>query len=139
MPVFVVAWRWRAVEIADVDLRGASSPSFAARLLVVPIVGYRRLISPFLGQRCRFYPSCSAYAVTAIETHGVVRGLWLAVRRIARCHPWNPGGVDHVLPAHVPHGHVSRERSAPSTDILATTAASPSSSVMTAGATRCMS
>jgi putative membrane protein insertion efficiency factor len=102
-------------------------PSVAARLIVVPIVGYRRLVSPFLGQRCRFYPSCSTYAVTAVETHGVVKGLWLAARRIARCHPWNPGGVDHVPQAHA------------STDILATTASSPSSSVMTAGATRCMS
>jgi putative membrane protein insertion efficiency factor len=133
------------VKSADVDPRGpvgaaiTRGPGFAARMVVVPIVAYRRLISPFLGQRCRFYPSCSSYAVTAVETHGVVRGLWLAARRIARCHPWNPGGVDHVPAAHTPHGQLPRERSAPSTDILATTAASPSSSVMTAGATRCMS
>jgi uncharacterized protein len=46
--------------------------------------------------RCRFYPSCSTYAVEAIRVHGAVRGGWLAARRVGRCHPWNPGGVDHV-------------------------------------------
>jgi putative membrane protein insertion efficiency factor len=47
-------------------------------------------------QRCRFYPSCSAYGITAVQRFGAVRGGWLAVRRLGRCHPWNPGGVDHV-------------------------------------------
>ncbi len=59
---------------------------------------YQRWISPMLGPRCRFYPSCSVYAATAIERHGLARGSWLAVRRIARCHPFHPGGVDHVPP-----------------------------------------
>ena len=54
------------------------------------------LFSPWTSQVCRFYPSCSSYAVTAVERHGVLRGGWLAARRLARCHPWNPGGVDHV-------------------------------------------
>lgn len=49
-----------------------------------------------LGQNCRFYPSCSAYAEEALVVHGVGRGLWLAIRRLARCHPFHPGGVDHV-------------------------------------------
>ncbi len=49
-------------------------------------------------QRCRFYPSCSAYGVTAVRRFGALRGGWLALRRLGRCHPWNPGGVDHVPP-----------------------------------------
>jgi putative membrane protein insertion efficiency factor len=65
----------------------------------VPVVllrGYRLVISPLYGQTCRFYPSCSAYALEAFEVHGVFRGGYLAVRRLLRCHPWNPGGVDPV-------------------------------------------
>jgi uncharacterized protein len=57
---------------------------------------YRLLISPLYGEVCRYYPSCSAYALTAIETHGAVKGSWLALRRLGRCHPWTPGGVDLV-------------------------------------------
>jgi putative membrane protein insertion efficiency factor len=66
--------------------------------LVWVIGGYRRFISPLLGAHCRFYPSCSAYAQEALATHGLVRGGWLAVRRLGRCHPWNPGGIDRVPP-----------------------------------------
>lgn len=61
--------------------------------------GYQLVLSPLFGPRCRFYPSCSAYAIEAISTHGAVKGSWLAGRRLLRCHPWNPGGVDHVPPA----------------------------------------
>lgn len=67
-----------------------------ARLLIVPIAGYRRFVSPLLPPRCRFAPSCSEYALTAVAEHGAARGLWLAVKRIARCHPFNPGGYDPV-------------------------------------------
>ena len=67
-----------------------------ARLLMVPIGGYRRFVSPLLPPRCRFAPSCSEYALTALAEHGAVRGLWLAIKRIARCHPFNPGGYDPV-------------------------------------------
>lgn len=60
------------------------------------IRGYQLLISPFLGQSCRFYPSCSEYTLEAVEIHGVLRGLWLGARRISKCHPMHPGGVDPV-------------------------------------------
>jgi putative membrane protein insertion efficiency factor len=76
-----------------------SRPGPAARLLVAVIAAYRRWISPLLGQRCRFAPTCSAYAAEAIARHGAVRGGWLALRRIGRCHPFNPGGHDPVPPA----------------------------------------
>jgi putative membrane protein insertion efficiency factor len=67
-----------------------------ARLLMLPIGGYRRFVSPLLPPRCRFAPSCSEYALAALAEYGAVRGLWLAVKRIARCHPFNPGGYDPV-------------------------------------------
>jgi putative membrane protein insertion efficiency factor len=60
------------------------------------IRAYQLAISPMLGNRCRFYPSCSDYSMEALQRHGVFRGLWLAVRRIGRCHPWHPGGYDPV-------------------------------------------
>lgn len=63
---------------------------------------YRLTLSPLLGDCCRFYPSCSAYGLEAIERHGAARGGWLAIKRICRCHPWHPGGVDFV-PDHLPH------------------------------------
>ncbi|HEY8487306.1 MAG TPA: membrane protein insertion efficiency factor YidD [Limnochordales bacterium] len=57
---------------------------------------YRRGISPWLGPRCRFVPTCSVYAQQAVGRYGVLRGGWMAVRRLARCHPWHPGGFDPV-------------------------------------------
>ena len=65
-------------------------------VLIAPIRVYQWTISPLLGVNCRYAPSCSAYAVEAIETHGVVRGSWLAVRRLLRCHPWGGSGYDPV-------------------------------------------
>lgn len=66
------------------------------RFFVLLIKGYSYLISPFLGNNCRYYPTCSAYTQEAIEVHGVLRGLWLGIKRISRCHPWHEGGVDPV-------------------------------------------
>jgi putative membrane protein insertion efficiency factor len=64
--------------------------------LVLAVRLYQRFVSPLRPQTCRFYPSCSAYAVTALTRFGPIRGGWLAVRRLGRCHPWTPGGVDEV-------------------------------------------
>ena len=68
------------------------------RLLLALLGFYRRGVSPLLGPRCRFAPSCSAYAVDAISLHGPGRGGWLTLRRLARCHPFHPGGHDPVPP-----------------------------------------
>ncbi|ANF58108.1 membrane protein insertion efficiency factor YidD [Halotalea alkalilenta] len=69
---------------------------WVSRPLIWLVRGYQYLISPLLGPRCRFWPSCSSYAIEAIETHGPLRGGWLALKRILKCHPWHPGGVDPV-------------------------------------------
>lgn len=75
-------------------LRGlVALPARAMRLV---IRGYQRFISPALPPACRFTPTCSQYAFEAIGRHGAIRGGWLAVRRLARCHPWHPGGHDPV-------------------------------------------
>jgi len=66
------------------------------KILLLFIRGYQYLISPLLGPHCRFYPTCSCYAHTALERHGVIRGSWMALRRVSKCHPWHPGGVDPV-------------------------------------------
>jgi len=73
-------------------------PGPVARVLLVPVNFYRRWISPVLPPSCRFEPSCSAYAVEALSTHGALRGSWLTVRRLLRCGPWHPGGYDPVPP-----------------------------------------
>lgn len=71
-----------------------------AKIIEALIRGYQRAVSPLLGPRCRYYPSCSQYALEAVRMHGPARGLWLGVRRIARCHPLHPGGFDPVPPRH---------------------------------------
>ncbi len=71
-------------------------------LLIGLLKAYRLLISPLYGDVCRYYPSCSAYALEAVQIQGSLRGSWLTARRLLRCHPWASGGVDHV-PGHVRH------------------------------------
>jgi len=70
-------------------------PGLVARLLMLPIRAWR-LVSVHLPPRCRFYPSCSQYALDALAIHGAAKGTWLAVRRVGRCHPWHEGGLDPV-------------------------------------------
>jgi uncharacterized protein len=90
-----------------------------ARALMSAIRFYSRAISPALPPRCRFYPTCSAYAAEAVERHGAARGIWLTLRRLVKCAPWHPGGVD-LVPAAQPHsGTADGDRSS-------STAASPS-------------
>ena len=65
-------------------------------VLIALLRGYRAVISPLYGQVCRYHPSCSAYALEAVQVHGSIKGTWLAVRRLGRCHPWAAGGYDPV-------------------------------------------
>lgn len=86
-------------------MRRLSRPGLARvpALLAMGLIRiYQRVISPWTASSCRYYPSCSAYAVDALRIHGARRGSWLAVRRLGRCHPWTPGGVDHVPAAREP-------------------------------------
>ncbi len=66
--------------------------------LALPVRGYRLALSPWVGHGCRFQPTCSAYALEALAAHGGLRGGWLALRRILRCHPWGGSGIDNVPP-----------------------------------------
>jgi putative membrane protein insertion efficiency factor len=77
-------------------MMAGSAGKLLSRPLLVLIRGYRKFISPMLGANCRFEPSCSAYAEEAVCEYGVVRGGWLALRRIGRCHPWGGSGYDPV-------------------------------------------
>ena len=75
-----------------------------SRLLIGCLRAYQYALSPFLGQHCRFHPTCSQYAIDALRAHGAGRGLLLAARRLLRCHPWRPGGVDPVPERRRRHG-----------------------------------
>ena len=73
------------------------------RLLILLISCYKACLSPFMGNNCRFYPSCSTYAQEAITAHGAIKGSYLALLRVTRCHPWHEGGEDPVPPCSHPH------------------------------------
>ncbi len=70
--------------------------SLLARIIALPVHGYRLFLSPWLGSNCRYQPTCSTYALEALKKHGGLKGSWLAARRIARCHPWGKSGIDNV-------------------------------------------
>jgi hypothetical protein len=74
-----------------------------AHLVALPVRAYRLLWSPWVGHNCRYQPTCSAYALEALERHGALRGAWLALRRIGRCHPWGGMGYDPVPGADPAH------------------------------------
>lgn len=95
-------------------------PSLGLRLLIRV---YQLFIAPLLGPRCRFHPSCSAYAAEAITRHGAVAGVWLATKRLARCHPWGDGGYDPVPDSLTRPGKT--HRSCCNADFSATTPPSP--------------
>jgi uncharacterized protein len=84
------------MSVSETRLKEVAVPTLPARVLMAPVIGYRRFLSPLLGPRCRFFPSCSEYTLEALRRHGAARGLWLSVRRLARCHPFHPGGYDPV-------------------------------------------
>jgi putative membrane protein insertion efficiency factor len=99
-----------------------------SRAVVALLRLWQLVVSPLYGPTCRFYPSCSNYALEAVDRHGLVRGGWLTVRRLGRCHPWNPGGVDPVpttvgwFPRHAPLGE-------PTTGTTTGTTTTPAASV----------
>lgn len=87
--------RTRAVPTGLISI-GRTALRLPGRLVLLLLRGYQRYISPMTPQTCRYYPSCSQYAVIAVQRHGVLRGGRLAAWRLLRCHPWTPGGVDDV-------------------------------------------
>lgn len=95
----------RLSDLDEIGRAGVSAP-LARRVAIGAVRAYQVLLAPVMGGACRFTPSCSAYAVEAIERHGAGRGIWLAMTRVARCHPWGGAGFDPV-----PHStHESVER-----------------------------
>ena len=83
----------------DLNRCGAAFATTVQRLLIGLVKVYRLLLSPWLGSSCRFFPTCSAFALQALDSHGPAAGSYLTLRRIVRCHPWCPGGFDPVPPA----------------------------------------
>lgn len=82
--------------MAESAVTESNGPGIAALPVIFLLRIYRRLISPLLGQNCRFHPTCSRYAIQALESHGLIRGGWLALKRVSRCHPFHDGGLDPV-------------------------------------------
>lgn len=77
---------------------GRAAPAWPAGLVIAALRAYKRWVSPLLPPACRFEPTCSDYMREAVAAHGALRGVWLGLRRLARCHPWHPGGYDPVPP-----------------------------------------
>lgn len=98
-----------ACTAARIARPGALSPAGprVKALALLLLRGYKRFISPLLGQHCRFHPTCSVYTMQAIERFGVLRGSWMGARRIGRCHPFHPGGIDEVPEAPAAATHAS--------------------------------
>ena len=86
------------------ELEGPCRRKWARRATMVAVRGYQLVISPILGPHCRFQPTCSEYARQAIESYGVLRGVYMGVQRICRCHPWHPGGYDPISELGAPDG-----------------------------------
>lgn len=70
--------------------------NFLIEIFLLPVKFYRTFISPLIGPRCKYYPTCSTYALTSIKRFGPIKGTWLAVKRVCRCNPWSMGGIDYV-------------------------------------------
>ena len=79
--------------------------SFLRQIYILPIQFYRLFISPVLGPHCRYQPTCSSYAIEAVERFGIFKGTWMAIRRVSRCHPWHEGGYDPVPELKPDHKH----------------------------------
>ncbi|MDQ3904933.1 MAG: membrane protein insertion efficiency factor YidD [Actinomycetota bacterium] len=97
------------MKVESVDPAPVRSTGPVVWMLVSTLWFYRRWISPVLPPSCRFTPSCSAYAIEALTVHGVLRGSWWTVRRLLRCGPWHPGGMDPVPPARSARSEVESE------------------------------
>jgi len=89
---------------------GSTLSSLIALPLLAIVKFYQLLISPILGQNCRFYPTCSCYAHQALKEHGAFKGSWLSIRRIVKCHPMHPGGIDNVPSADTSNATTQRKR-----------------------------
>jgi putative membrane protein insertion efficiency factor len=113
---------------ANAARRGADLIGLPVRAALRGLIrGYQLFLSPLLGPRCRFYPSCSSYALEAVSVHGAAKGGALAVARVCRCHPWNPGGVDPVPPrgAWKPEPYLALENHGDVRDALAAGGSAP--------------
>lgn len=89
----------RFANFAHADTAIVTTPTAAVRAAVLVVRAYQLVLSPFAGGACRFTPSCSAYAIEALTGHGVRHGMWLALKRVSRCHPFGSSGIDPVPPA----------------------------------------
>jgi uncharacterized protein len=87
--------------------------SLPTRAMIALLRGYQVWVSPAFPPMCRFYPSCSAYAIEALQVHGPMAGSWLTLRRLLRCHPWHPGGIDPVPPRRPRSARKHQEEQAP--------------------------